>query len=201
MRAQTVMLYKFNELSDEAKENAREWYRINGLDYEWWDCTIAEYKELAELLGIEIDNIYFSGFASQGDGACFTGSYSYRKGWRKALQRETGGDLYKKLETIGDCLQAEQKKYFYGITASIQHTDRYCHEYSVSVTVGFESHVNGYWCDTADSEENITDCLRDFMREIYSTLESEYDYLASDDAIDEMMDCNEWEFTSEGDFY
>lgn len=201
MRAQTVMLYQFNELSESAKEKAREWYRMNCLDYEWWDCTIAEYKEFGALLGIEIDNIYFSGFYSQGDGACFTGAYSYRKGWKKALASETGGDLYRKLESIGLGLQAEQEKYFYGISATVNHTDRYCHEYSVSVSVDPGEHINGYWSDTTDMEENITDCLRDFMREIYSTLESEYDYLTSDEAVDETIIANEWEFTSEGDFY
>jgi len=201
MRIQTIATYTFNELTDEAKENARDWYRVNGLDYEWWDCTIEEYKELGELLGIEIDNIYFSGFASQGDGACFTGAYSYRKGWKKALASETGGELYRKLESIGLGLQAEQEKYFYGITASINHTGHYCHENSVTVSVDPGEHVNGYWSDTSDMEDNIADCLRDFMREIYSNLMSEYDYLTSDEAVDDAIIANEWEFTENGDFY
>ena len=201
MRIQTIAIYEFNELTDEAKENARDWYRANGLDYEWWDCTIQEYKELGELLGIEIDNIYFSGFASQGDGACFTGTYSYRKGWKKALASETGGELYRKLESIGLGLQAEQEKYFYGITAGINRTGRYCHENSVTVSVDPGEHVNGYWSDTSDMEDNIADCLRDFMREIYSTLRSEYGYLTSDESVDDTIIANEWEFTETGDFY
>jgi hypothetical protein len=201
MRANTIYSYTFNELSDSAKDKARADYRHYGLDYEWWDYTIEEYKELGELLGIEIDNIYFSGFASQGDGACFTGTYSYRKGWKKALASETGGELYRKLESIGLGLQAEQEKYFYGITAGINRTGRYCHENSVTVSVDPGEHVNGYWSDTSDMEDNMADCLRDFMREIYSNLMSEYDYLTSDEAVDDAIIANEWEFTENGDFY
>jgi len=50
-------------------------------------------------------------------------------------------------------------------------------------------------------EDNITDCLRDFMREIYSTLRSEYGYLTSDESVDDTIIANEWEFTETGDFY
>jgi len=199
MQTNTVYSYTFNELSDSAKETARADYRHYGLDYEWWDCTIEEYKELGELLGIEIDNIYFSGFARQGDGACFTGAYSYRKGWKKALASETGGELYRKLESIGLGLQAEQEKYFYGITASINHTGHYCQENSVTVSVDPGEHINGYWSDTSSMEDNIADCLRDFMQEIYSTLTSEYDYLTSDSVIDEYLQDGEWQFLESGD--
>lgn len=199
MRIQTIAIYTFNELSDSAKETARNHYRQYGLDYEWWGCIIEEYKELGELLGIEIDNIYFSGFASQGDGACFNGAYSYRKGWKKALASETGGELYRKLESIGLGLQAEQEKYFYGITAGINHTGRYCHENSVTVSVDPGEHINGYWSDTSSMEDNIADCLRDFMQEIYSTLTSEYDYLTSDSVIDEYLQDGEWQFLESGD--
>lgn len=201
MRTQTIEIYKFSELSNDAKERARDWYRQNGLDYEWYDFTIEEWKELAGLLGIEIDNIYFSGFSSQGDGACFTGSYSYRKGWKQAIKKETGGELYRKLENIGDQLQEEQKKYFYGITASIHHTGRYCHEQSVTVSVDPGEHISGYWSDTCDMEENITDTLRELMQDIYYSLQSEYEYLTSDEAIDEAITANEYEFTESGDFY
>jgi len=175
MRTQTVSLYTFNELSETAKEKAREWYRNNCLDYEWYDLTIDEWKEFGAMLGIEIDNIYFSGFCHQGSGACFTGNYSYLKGWKETLRKETGGGLFDKLAEIGQELQRIQKEYFYGISASVTHSDRYSHEYSVSVSVDFEQHNNSYRNNTTEAEKTVTECLRDFMRLIYSSLESEYD--------------------------
>ncbi len=33
-------VYQFDELSDKAKECAREWYRNGALDYEWWEIRI-----------------------------------------------------------------------------------------------------------------------------------------------------------------
>jgi len=43
-------VYQFDELSDEAKECAREWYRNGALDYEWWEST---YKDAARV-GLKI---------------------------------------------------------------------------------------------------------------------------------------------------
>ncbi len=39
MRTETIIVYKFNELSDTAKENAREWYK-QGMDYPWFDGSM-----------------------------------------------------------------------------------------------------------------------------------------------------------------
>ena len=77
MRIETTTqnVYTFNELSDTAKESARDWYRSDPFP-DWHEFVIDGAKEVGALLGIEIDNIWFSGFSSQGDGACFTGSYS-----------------------------------------------------------------------------------------------------------------------------
>jgi hypothetical protein len=45
MRNVTTTVYTFDELSDNAKEKAREWWRSNGLDYEWYDSCIDDIKE------------------------------------------------------------------------------------------------------------------------------------------------------------
>ena len=67
-----VEVFKYEELSDRAKERARQWY-IEGMDYEWWEgvyeMAIADGYEL----GFCIDHINFSGFWSQGDGARWIG--------------------------------------------------------------------------------------------------------------------------------
>jgi hypothetical protein len=73
-RVTETTVYQFDELSDEAKEKAREWYRQGNVTTRFWsECTIDDAKEIGKLLGMDIDNIYFSGFWSQGDGACFEG--------------------------------------------------------------------------------------------------------------------------------
>lgn len=116
-----ITVYKFDELSDKAKEKAREWYRDGQLDYDWWEFVYEQADTAAKHLGIDIDRkgkhtpaIYFSGFWSQGDGACFEGSYRYKKGWRSALLHEFGpGDTLNELLSIGQSLQEIQSKQFY----------------------------------------------------------------------------------------
>lgn len=44
-------VYTFDELSDRAKERAREWYREGALDYEWWEFVCEDSKEI----GFEIE--------------------------------------------------------------------------------------------------------------------------------------------------
>ena len=36
-KQQCRTVYQFDELSDSAKEKARDWYRLGAMDYEWWD--------------------------------------------------------------------------------------------------------------------------------------------------------------------
>lgn len=189
-------VFTFDELTDEAKEKAREWYREGALDYEWWDGVYDTAKTAGACLGIDVDKIYFSGFWSQGDGACFTGRYSYRKGWRKALKAEFGGETLGKLTTIGEALQAVQKPAFYKLAASVKNTGRGSDEYSVTIDV-----------DTRDmpetggrvDEDDLKDALRDFMRWIYRQLEAEHEWLRADEQVDESIRMNEYTFTVDGE--
>jgi hypothetical protein len=42
----TTTIYTFDELSIEAKENARSWYREHALDYDWWDSIYDDAKQI-----------------------------------------------------------------------------------------------------------------------------------------------------------
>jgi len=48
-----VSVYKFEELSDSAKDNARAWFR-EGNDYPWWDDSLGSIKAFCKELGVEI---------------------------------------------------------------------------------------------------------------------------------------------------
>ena len=51
-----------------------EKYRYINVEFDkWWDCVESDFKEDMLLVGIDVDRIFFSGFSSQGDGACFVG--------------------------------------------------------------------------------------------------------------------------------
>lgn len=193
MHAYVDKTYTFDELDDSAKEAAREWWRQHCLDYEWWDGVFDLVKEAGECLGIDVDRIYFSGFGSQGDGACFEGTYSYRKGWCEALKKKFGGDLLAELEKIGFALQAAQAPAFYKLSANVSHSGHYMHSGCTYISV---DHADRYATD--DEEEEIKEALRDFMDWTYHRLEAEYDWLMSDEQVDEAILANGYEFTEDG---
>lgn len=200
MRTIEKTLYAFHELDDDAKEKAREWYRAGAFDYEWYEFVFDDAKRCGALLGIDVDRIYFSGFWSQGDGACFEGEYRYRKGWKKALRAEVGGDDLQRLERIGDDLQRAQRRAFYNAIAVCQQRGRYMHSGCMAVSVDA---TTPHGDDIAEGFENIegdiVDALRDFAAWIYSSLEREYEFLNADEQIDDALEANEYEFDEFGD--
>lgn len=66
---------EYDQLSDEAKETAREKVRESETGDEWWDFIYDDWKERLEKKGFMVPDIAFSGFWSQGDGASFTCKY------------------------------------------------------------------------------------------------------------------------------
>lgn len=52
MKTIKTTVYTFDELSEEAKENARDWYREGALNYDWWDGIY----DGAKMVGLKIDH-------------------------------------------------------------------------------------------------------------------------------------------------
>ena len=151
MRVVETKVYTYDELDDAAKAKARAWYAgLAFSDNNDWDHVFDDAVRMAEVLGIDIDTqpvklmgggtrdkptIYFSGFWSQGDGACFEGSYRYKKGAAKAIRKEAPED--KELHRIADALQAVQRWHFYKLCANMSHHGRYSHSSYMSVDVDY----------------------------------------------------------------
>jgi|LauGreDrversion4_2_1035121.scaffolds.fasta_scaffold237043_6 hypothetical protein len=53
MRVLTVEAFRFQDLEDEAKERAREWYR-NGLEYPWFSESIDSIRAFAKHFGVSL---------------------------------------------------------------------------------------------------------------------------------------------------
>lgn len=192
MRNITTTVYKFSELSDEAKEKAIANLSSINVDYDSWsEGVIEDATTIGKIIGIDIDKIYFSGFSSQGDGACFSGSYSYEKNSVKAIKEHAPCDM--ELHRIATDLQRLQSKAFYRLYANVKHTGHYYHELCTSIDVN-----NDYQELTANHESDLSELLRDFMKWIYGQLHKEYDYNTSDAAIIETIEANEYEFTENG---
>lgn len=210
-------VYAFDELNDDAKEKARDWWReVNAGDSYWSECVIDDAKECLKFLGWDIGTargrrstpaIYFSGFSSQGDGACFEGS------WRAADVNADGlkdhAPLDKELHRIADEMAAIAKDWP-DAACSVKHSGHYSHE-NCTVFADFESNDEAaddliwgspeyktHCAKIKESEDALIEASRDFMRWIYRALECEYEYQNSDECVDETIRANEYTFTESG---
>lgn len=66
------------------------------------------------------------------------------------------------------------------------------------MAISVERDSQTYQDMTADAEEIVIEALRDLARWLYRQLEREYDYLSSDEAVDETITANEYTFTKAG---
>ena len=206
-REVTSTVYTFDELSDSAKERARDWWReCENQDFDT-SFMYEDFEQVAKILGITFDTrpvklmgggtryeskIYWSGFSSQGDGACFEGSYEYNLDCARKIRQHAPQDA--KLHAIADGLVAIQKKHFYKITAKVKHgRGNYYHAYSMDVDV-----YKGDYETDAETAETVTELMRDFANWMYRQLERNYEYRMEDEQVDENIRANEYEFDEQG---
>ena len=196
MRTIRTKVYQFNELTETAQQKAIEWALNAGLntDYEWYDEITGNFKENEDYF--TITNTYFSGFYSQGDGAMF--EYS---GINKTF-----------VDTIIDSLKLpnwkkEVLKHCIYVSGNGKQSGHYYHHKSVSHNIyveadngaqnysNIEALIELY---TSEIEAAIIEKYEDMAKELYKSLEKEYDYLCSKEAIEETILANEYEFKADG---
>ena len=202
-------VFRLDELSEGAREQARAWYREAAACDDWHECVFEDFETICAILGVRLKTrsvrlfgggtrqkpcIWFSGFASQGDGASFEGAYRFATGAPKAIRAHAPQDS--ELHRIADALQAIQRRNFYQLRADISQRGRGRHEYSMSIAVERDSPT--YQEMTADAEDVVAELLRDLARWLYRQLEREYDYQTSDEVTDEAILANEYTFTGDG---
>lgn len=213
-----VEVFKYAELSDSAKQKARNWY-IDGMDYEWWDSVYEMAIEDGKEKGFYIDKIYFSGFYSQGDGASWIGQVDVRQ-WLEENCADSIG-----LSALCALIQEDVVDKHIKVVANTSH---YYHESTMQVAElsddaeGFEdsyrmelpSIFKGMTianlfdiiatdtnCTLKDVEvmtQAITESAKDYARNIYSQLREEYEYLCSEKMMLDHFDANDYFFDSDG---
>lgn len=148
MKKITIKLFEFSELSDSAKEKARQWWR-DGNDFDE-SCLYEEACVQAEALGITIGEIvqrgasgrqytkkriWYSGFYSQGDGACFEGSWrasdmkpdKVADGWGECQSRD---ELFR----IRDQLNGIASRFPFS-SFKVEHSGHYYHRFCTAFDV------------------------------------------------------------------
>lgn len=170
---------------------------IEGKHYDWWDITYEDFKNDMIEIGICVEEMYFSGFWSQGDGACFKGCVDT---WPLFLDKQNlpNRAVFDAAVDI-DGLRSR--------SLSCKQSGYYMHEYCTSFTYEVDVRqedefepgdlrrhaiadaVTEY--EKADFEEVFTKYFRDQMRELYRRLEAEHDRLTSDESVLESLIAND----------
>lgn len=194
---------RFNALDERDKQKILDKYRYWNTEHEWWDSTYDLFKEDMYAKGINVTNMYFSGFSSQGDGACFEGAVYNWPVFLKAL----GYDNHVLIDFAKDSW-----------SFSVKHSGHYYHENCTSFSDDMPNpdgedddwFIETY-CKYNDPEdlraiaelailrsfdyESMTDefveMFKDNMRSLYRTLEEEYDDLTSDEAVLDSLEAND----------
>lgn len=196
---------RFEALTKRQQDEILDKHRhFNTEHLEWWDCVYDDFKRDMDAIGIDVERMYFSGFYSQGDGACFEGRVD---DWPKFLQ--SLGHTCPALIALADT----------GWRFSVEHKGHYYHENCTR----FDACLNTLDCHDADDEEDFARCFSPYtseiqtaawmaliadykrldveeeleeafkghMRDLYSRLEADYDHQTSDEAVLEALHAND----------
>lgn len=204
----TKTVFSFDELSDKAKAFAIQEHGKFLSDEFDPDFTIADTATIADKIGIDLNNItgrtlsgkttfrpaiYWQGFWSQGDGACFEGFYSYRKGALKHVKKYAPTDT--ELHQIVSDLQDAQKRCFYAASADCSQYGRYMVQ---SVDVSIDHIVSDETFSAIETD--IKQALKAFADWMYGQIKREYEYVTSEQNIIDSIRANEYEFDENGVF-
>lgn len=172
MRTETTTrtLYKFDELSDKAKENALDNMRYvnTGDGWEWWDSV---YEDAANV-GIKI----------------------------------TGFDTGRSCEITGDIDDTEQTAHSivkdHGDTCETYKTAQAYLSERDTVLGQWPRDENNEFANGGDLDDKLDELGEDFKKAILEDylilLRKELEYLEGDEAVQETIEANEYEFTEDG---
>lgn len=184
----------------EISESMVEKYRHYSVEHiGWWDATCEDFKEQMAQCGIGVGRMYFSGFWSQGDGACFEGRIDDMQLFLDTHFKPHEYTAIRKLVGHGGTIYCE-----------VEHSGHYYyHENCTCFEIGGDSFSNCLDTPTTtheqvvealdsvlanemiDFEEASIAIFKGYMKKLYRDLEKEYYYLTSDEAVKEAIVDNE----------
>lgn len=187
MLTKSINLYTFDELDSQVKEKVVGRHRYIDVDGAWYEFIEEQWIEKLNKLGYKEAVIHFSGFYSQGDGACFDAKPDLR------MLRLKKGMKFRPIDHL------IRNEYLYGKIDG--YSNHYCHER----TRRFE--IIDQLADISKQQSMLITELEDLIekdrlaicRQIYHELEAEYDYLTSDDHVIETLKGGDYLFEINGD--
>ena len=169
-------------------------------DYDWWDCIEENFIEDCGKLGVCVDNITFSGFYSQGDGAAFVGRVYVYEWMEQKGHHITHPAAYLGCKDDGSYVRLETGR-GNNMRANLE---EYANQTAPSgVFTGLDQQAWEELVDAQISELSIEDEVlsfcEDLAQELYTDLRDEYEHLTSEEMFIEHCEANEVTFEESED--
>ena len=169
MRKMEVNVYKFDELSDEAKAKAVDELRYDNSGHDWWDSIYDD----AKTIGLKINEFDLD------------------------RNRHAKGEFLLSANEVAQNVFNNHGENCETFKTAKEFMNDWQHIFNNYMD---EAHEN---YESRESEDEMLSLEDEFLKSIledYSImLQHEADYLSSDEAVIEMIEANEWEFTEDGE--
>lgn len=217
--------YTYDELSPAAKNKALTKY--GEPEYQWWDDVYDNARKDGWQYGFEVDDIRFSGFASQGDGASWTGrvrvvpyldhklkdpdalppplfgQYTLLREMAEndyvisTIDVTRGGGMYVHENTM----LCDSHFTDYGDVDPEYYGDNETLTTGVLKGARMRDLLSAYDFGTVLNSliDDVQEAARSYARKIYGDLEREYDWLTSEENFRELAEINNWRFDASGE--
>ena len=177
-------------------------YNTEHLD--WWDAVYDDFKADMDKIGIEVHRMYFSGFSSQGDGACFDGRVYSWGDFLPSILRNCPALIA--LAEQAWSFRVEHRGHYYHENCTSFTSDMACpSDYCYSELDEFVHAYSPYKTEIQDAvfltllqeynydqlNEEFEEEFKSHMRDLYNRLEVEYDALTSDESVLEALHAND----------
>jgi hypothetical protein len=208
MKTIKVKVYQYNELDENAKKKARNWYS-EGIDFVWYDFLEEDFHEFLKKIGFKNVDSHFSGFNSQGDGASFDFkgldfSVFFDKSFHDTLEDnfKPYSTIFLNWKALNHLLLKKVFRFHENLIISSENVGvgRYCHDHTrrANVEGDFYKTMKRAEKYLRPLEDSLTDLMVSLSRAYYKSLEKEWDYMNSEESIKENIEANEYTFTKDG---
>jgi hypothetical protein len=210
MREKTIKLYTFDELSDAAKEKARDWYRnASAGDQDFAEYPTDEFADLLMALGFTSSNRGKERFRPYWNTNPIEAAFD--ASWH-ALNVNEFGKLDKLLadrpKDVGCKSNDETHRIAEALRAIVAdwpnaygsaNSGTRGNNQSADFTANSEEYDEVHSASIESAVDKFSELVADLASEFATAVNAEYEYQNSDEYVDDTIRANEYEFTEDGD--
>lgn len=200
-------VYKYNELSEDAKQKAREWYLEGREPFIFTeDCE----NDLYNLFGKNNLKVQYSLSYCQGDGFNIYGSIDAESIFN-CLEKHNGGTQLERFENMLTDREKRTILHYAGECGDIElpMNNRYCYSLANYIDIVEDwiwrlENYSGYSNINIEALEKFESLVRNIFDKLCDSYEKwgyEYFYEISEEDLDEMCEVNGYEFLEDGTIF